>query len=246
VGRRFGDRLDGALGEPGALERCFPESPDLDWYRAERFRWSGAVVCNIMDRYYPEWKEQVTLDCVDQFGVMLNEVRRDLPPAKSVLARFGYEELVSSMTTTIEQSKTDAERLFESISRSSGPTLSFGTHLLASGEVRFDPSRVERVDAHREVHTGVFKIEYSGGTHFHSLGIPVAVVLGESEFDIRTLLVAAPEEYVIVLDGEERELTEGVHEFTRSMSLTAEGLSVEAMAGTVMSGERGLSFILHR
>jgi hypothetical protein len=105
---------------------------------------------------------------------------------------------------------------------------------------------VEKVDAHREVHTGIFKIEYSGGTHFHSLGVPTAVVLGENEFDIRTLLVSAPEEYTVVLDGEEVELTEGVHEFRRSMSLTAEGLSVEASSGTVMAGQRGLSFILHR
>jgi hypothetical protein len=246
VGRRFGDRLDGSLGRPGALERCFPESPDLNWYRAERFRWSGAVICNVLDRFRPGWKESATLDCLDPFGVLLNEVKRDLPRAKAVLARFGYEELVASMTTTIEQSKSDAERLFESISRSNGPTLSFATHLLASGEVRFDPTRVEKVDAHREVHTGIFKIEYSGGTHFHSLGVPTAVVLGENEFDIRTLLVSAPEEYTVVLDGEEVELTEGVHEFRRSMSLTAEGLSVEASSGTVMAGQRGLSFILHR
>jgi hypothetical protein len=234
------------MGEPGALERCFPESPDLNWYRGERFQWSGAVICNVMDRFHPDWKRDATLDCLDPFGVMLNRVRRNLPPAKAILARFGYEELVASMTTTIEQSKSDAERLFESISRGNGPILSFGTHLLASGEVRFDPTRVEKVDAHREVHTGIFKIEYSGGTHFHSLGVPTAVVLGEGEFDIRTLLVAAPEEYTVVLDGEEVELVEGVHEFTRSMSLSADGLSVEAMAGTVMAGERGLSFILHR
>jgi len=243
---RFGSRLKDALGQPGALERCFPESPGLDWYRGERFMWTGAVLCGVMDRFHPEWKTEAARDCLGPFEVLLARVRRDLPPARGVLDRFGYEELVSSMTTTIEESKTDAERLFESIVRSDGQTLSISTRLLSSGEISFDPSRVERADDHREVHTGIFKIEYSGGTYFYSMGVPVAVVLGDDRFDLRTVILTAPEEFTIVLDGEELELEDGVYEFTRSLSLTAEGISVEAAAGAVMVGTSGVSLILHR
>jgi len=243
---RFGSRLEDALGQPGALERCFPDSPGLDWYREERFTWTGAVLCGVMDRFYPEWKEEAARGCLDPFEVLLARVRGSLPPARSVLDRFGYEELVSSMTTTIEQSKSDAERLFESIARSEEQTMSVSTRLLSSGEISFDPSRVERVDDHREVHTGILKIEYSGGTHFHSLGIPVAVVLGDDRFDLRTVILKAPEDLTIVLDGEELDITEGVYEFSRSLSLTAEGISLEATAGAVMVGTSGYSIILHR
>ncbi len=246
LGGRFGPRLKDALGEAGALERCLPESTDLDWYRGERFRWAGAVLCSVMDRFDPDWKEEASRDCVDPFEVMYRRVKGETPLARTVLARFGYQQLVASMTTTIERSKSDAERLFESIARSESPTLSIGTHLLSSGEVSFDPSRIEKVDAHREVHTGILKIEYSGGTHLYVLGVPAAVVLGDDEFDLRKVMIAAPEEYTVVLDGEELEIKEGVYEFTRSLSVTAEGISLEATYGTVMVGARGISFILHR
>ncbi len=243
---RFGRRLSDALGEPGALARCFPESPGPAWYRGERFRWTGAVLCGVMDRFDPDWKAEVMRECADPFEIMLQQVRGDMPPARDVLDRFGYDELVAGMTTTIEESKSDAERLFEGIVRGDRPTMSISTHLLASGEVSFDPSRIQKVDAHREVHTGALKIEYSGGTHFYAMGIPAAVVLGDDEFDFRTVVVAVPEEYSIVLDGEPFELVNGVHEFTRSLSVTAEGLSLEAAAGSVMVGASGVSFILFR
>ncbi|MCK4408572.1 MAG: hypothetical protein KAW67_00715, partial [Candidatus Eisenbacteria sp.] len=209
-------------------------------------RWTGAVLCSVMDRFCPGWKKEVSLECIDPFEVVYRRVKREAPRAKTVLARFGYEQLVASMTTTIEESKSDAERLFESIARSESPTLSISTHLLVSGEISFDPSRIEKVDAHREVHTGRLKIEYSGGTHFYVIGVPIAVVLGDDEFDLRKVMLTAPEEYTVILDGEELEIKEGVYEFTRSLSVTAEGISLEAMSGTVMVGTRGISFILYR
>ena len=102
------------------------------------------------------------------------------------------------------------------------------------------------MDAHREVHTGILKIEYSGGTYLHLLGIPAAVVLGNDEFDLRKVMLVMPEEYTVILDGEELETEEGIYEFTRSLSVAAEGISLEALSGTVMIGARGISFILHR
>ena len=246
LGGRFSSRLKHALGEAGALGRCFRTSPGLDWYRGERFRWAGALLCSVMDRFDPGWKRDVTLGCVDPFEVMCRRVRGATPPARTVLARFGYEQLVASMTTTIEQSRSDAERLFEDIARNENGTFSVATHLLSGGEISFVPSRIKKVDAHREVHTDILKIEYPGGTHLHVTGAIAAVVLGDDEFDIRKVMLAVPEEYTVVLDGEELEIKEGVYEFTRSLSVIMKDVSLEAVSGTVMVGVRGITFILNR
>ena len=246
LGGRFGTRLKNALGEAGVLGRCFRDSHDLDWYRGERFRWAGALLCSVMDRFDPGWKKEATLECVDPFEVMCRRVRGATPPASTVLTRFGYEQLVASMTTTIEQSRSDAERLFESIAQSETATFSIGTHLLSGGEISFVPSRIKKVDAHREVHTDILKIEYPGGTHVHVTGTLAAVVLGDDEFDLRKVMVIEPEEYTVMLDGEELEIREGVYEFTRSLSVVADGISLEAMSGTVLVGARGISFVLRQ
>ena len=246
LGGRFGPRLEDALGEAGALEQCFPESPGLDWYRGERFRWTGAVLCSVMDRFDPDWKKGVSLGCVDPFELMCKRVKGRTPSAKAVLARFGYEQLVASMTTTIEQSRSEAERLFESIARSESGTFSIATHLLSEGEISFVPSRIKKVDAHREVHTDILKIEYPGGTHLHVAGALAAVVLGDDEFDIRKVMLAVPEEYTVMLDGEKLEIQEGVYEFSRSLSVITEDVSIEAASGTVMVGVRGITFVLSR
>jgi hypothetical protein len=246
LGGRYGRRLEESLGEAGALSRCFPESPGLDWYRGERFRWTGAVLCQVMDRYLPSWKNAARSECVGPFEILSRRVRPTLPPAGAILDRFGYEQLVAGMTTSIEESKSDAEKQFESVVRAGGQTFSVATHLLASGEVRFDPTQVHDVDAHRSVNTGLLSIEYSGGTHVYITGIPVAVVLGDDEYDFRSLIIRAPEEYSIVLDGAEFEMKPGVYEFANSLVVKAPGFSLEAMSGTVMVGERGVSFILYR
>ena len=246
LGGRFSSRLKYALGEAGALGRCFRSSPGLDWYRGERFRWAGALLCSVMDRFDPGWKRDATLECVDPFEVMCRQVRGATPPPRTVLDRFGYEQLVASMTTTIEQSRSEAERLFESIARSESGTFSIATHLLSEGEISFVPSRIKKVDAHREVHTDILKIEYPGGTHLHVAGALAAVVLGDDEFDIRKVMLAVPEEYTVMLDGEKLEIQEGVYEFSRSLSVITEDVSIEAASGTVMVGVRGITFVLSR
>ena len=246
LGGRFGSRLKYALGEAGALGRCFRASPGLDWYRGERFLWTGALLCSVMDRFDPGWKKAATLECVDTSEIMCGRVKGATPPARTVLARFGYEQLVDSMTTTIEQSRSEAERLFESIARSESGTFSVATHMLSNGEISFVPSHIKKVDAHREVHTDILKIEYPEGTHLHVTGTLAAVVLGDDEFDIRKVMLAVPEEYTVVLDGEELEIKEGVYEFTRSLLVTTEDVSLEAMSGTVMVGVRGITFVLRR
>ena len=252
--REAGDYLDrktrsvlaDALGEPGALERCLAGERDLAWYRDGRFRWSGAAVCFLMDRFDPEWREQAAEECVDPFELLWRAVRRRTPRAPAVLARFDYDRRVADVTSAIEASKSEEEKLFERITRSGHPVFAIDTHLLASGEVRYDPSQVAEVDANRRIQKRLLKLEYSGGTHVHLIGMPVAIISGDDEFDYRKVIVDAPEEYTLWLDGEQMEAAHGVHQFERSLVVEAEGLSIEAHSGTVFIGANGISFVLQR
>jgi hypothetical protein len=243
---RIGERLEGSLGEPGELLRSAPASPDLGWYRHDRFRWTGALTCLLLDRLYPEWKDVVWSECIDPYEVLWRRLQDGVPLARQILARVGYDELVASRSSAIEGMKSDAERHYEQIAGQSGKVLTISTHLLASGEVSFESASIEKVDAHREVHNRILKIEYSWGTRFECIGSPVAVVLGEDEFDFRRLILRLPEEYSIVLDGEPLVPEAGVYQFMESLVFKSPGISIEAHAGTVMVGENGVSLILHR
>lgn len=239
-------RLEDSVGEPYGLESGLEQYPGPTWYRVGRFRWTGALLCKVMDRLDPGWKETSSRDCTDPFELILRITKGKTSPPRMVLARYGYEELVAARAAEIERSKTGSLRMFERITESTTPLFTIDTHLLASGEVRFDPSGIERVDAHREVHTRLFQIEYSGGTYIHVIGHPVAVTLGDDEFDFRRLAIIAPDTFSVVLDGEELPVEDGIYQFTRLLSVTGEGFSMEAQAGTVMIGAKGISFILHR
>jgi hypothetical protein len=112
--------------------------------------------------------------------------------------------------------------------------------------VSHDPENTVQVDEHRTVHKRVIRIEYSGGTHVHVVGRPVAAVVGGGEFDIEQLIMAAPEEYSVTVRGEPLALTKGVHQITGHLSVEGGGVSIEADAGIVMVGENKVTFMLHR
>lgn len=238
--------LDDCLGDPGALERCLGGAGSVEWYRSDRFRWTGALVCCLMDRLVPDWKTQAAAECVDPFELMWRRVRGATPRALHVLARFNYDERVAGRSSDLEDMRTDAELLFDDIMQGSEKLFVICTEQLASAEVRYDPTQVARVDANRRVQQRLFKLECATGTHVHIVGEPVAIVTGDDDFDLRRLVMRAPDEYEIVLDGERFEPVEGVFQFGHSLSVVAEGLEIQAAVGTVMVGHSGLSFILHR
>jgi hypothetical protein len=240
------DILGDCTGEPGGLERCLRRAGCLEWYRVDRFRWSGALVSCLMDRLDPGWEAQAASECVDPFELMWREVRGSTPRAPLVLARFDYEERIARKSVEFEDSRGEAERLFETIVQGPAPSFAISIEQLASAEVRYDPTQVARVDANRRVQRRLFKLECANGTHVHIIGRPVAIVTGDDEFDLRRLVVQAPESYRIELDGELFEATEGVHQFQTSLSVVADGFEIEASVGTVMVGASGISFMLHR
>ncbi|MBN2564132.1 MAG: hypothetical protein JXB46_00315 [Candidatus Eisenbacteria bacterium] len=246
VRTRAAELLGDSTGTSG--EPCLPgiESLGLEWYRHDRFGWTGALICQLLDRLCPEWKDDVWSGCVDPYEILWRRVEGTTPMARVILARHGYDDLVSGRSSSLEEMKSGAERHFDEIAGGDGQVLAVSTHLLVSGQVTFESASIERVDVHRQVHNRILKIEYSWGTRFECVGAPVAVVLGDDEFDFRRLVLRLPEEYSISLDGEDLVPESGVYQFMESLVLTAPGLNIEAHSGTVMVGENGVSLILHR
>jgi hypothetical protein len=242
-----GERLRDELGTAGGLEHCFPDKANLDWYRSERFMWSGACICMILDRYHPEWREEVAERCVDPFEVLFDLTKRKTVRTKGLLERYGLEERLVDRAEFIDATKSAPEKLFESVASSEKPLLIFNVRMLASASVSYDPENVETVDAHRTVHKRVLKIEYSAGTRIELIGRPVAAVVGEDEFDFSQLLLEAPEGGITVtVQGEPLELTGGIHQIDRPFEVEGAGVRVVAQSGAIMVGDGKTTIVLHR
>lgn len=238
--------LSVGLDGPRCFETCAESEGTLDWYSKVRFACTGAAVCMLLDRLEPGWKDRVEERCIEPYEILWLSVRTKIPRASEVLVRYDVEALTVEKRGFIDSTKSGPEKLFEGITEGEHPVLTVDTHLLASSQVSYDPENIEEVDEHRVVHKRVIRIDFSGGTRVHVVGRPVAAVLGAGEFDIERLIMAAPEEYSVMIGGEPLALDRGVHQITGHLSVEGPGLSIEAEAGVVMVGEGRVTFMLHR
>ena len=243
---RDADPLAEALGVPKNVETCLRPLDDLDWYRSDRFRWSGAAICALLDRLGSGWKKETAESCREPYDILWQLSLTEMPSALDVLAERGYYLRVQDRDAFVDGTKSDAERLFESIVGWAGESIAIDTRLLASSSVSYDPENIEKVDDHRLVHKRVLKIEYSGGTRVHVIGTPVAAFVGADEFDISRLVMEAPEAYEVLVGGERLALTPGVHHADEPLSVSGPGLIIEARSGVVLVGEKRVTFVLHR
>jgi len=240
-----GELLDGALGAAYDGRACLLGHGGLEWYRTGRYRPSGMVLCGVLDRLMPGWREEVG-ECVDPYDALYERVLTRLPKALGIVTARELHHRIAEREEYIESLKTGPERLYESIVDCDGPKLVVNTSLLQSTSVSYDPENMEEVDEHRMVHKRVLKIEFSGGTRVHVLGVQSAVTMGDGEFDIQQLTVQAPERYAVTIGGRRADLSPGVHEFDEPLSLAGEGLLIEARTGVIMVGEDKMTFVLHR
>lgn len=240
------EMLSAGLDGPGCFEACARSEGTLEWYSNDRFACTGAAICMLLDRQAPDWKREVDEDCVEPYEILREMFRTKIPKASEVLERYDVDTRIAEKRAFIEGTKSEPQKLFEEITEGDHPLLTVDTHLLASSQMSYDPENIVEVDEHRAVHTRVIRIEYSGGTHVHVIGRPVAAVVGEGEFDVKQLIMAAPEELRVTVDGEPLELSRGVHQFDGRLSVEGGGVSIAASAGIVMAGEAGLTLMLHR
>ncbi len=238
--------LESAIGAPWVIEECHPEVRSIDWYRSERFLWSGAAICVLMDRYHPGWKQEVAEQCTDPFAVLFELTKRRTPRAADLLERHDFKERLREREVFVDESKSPAERLYEEITRSGEPLLVIKLHLLSSVSVSYDRDNIEKVDQHRTVHKRVVKIQYSGGTSVEIMGLPSAAVTGVDEFDFQQLTLEVPEGLMLTVMGEEEELDAGVHHVERSFTLEGLGLRIVGTSAVIVVGVHGLSVVVHR
>jgi hypothetical protein len=238
--------LENAIGEPWRIEECHPDVRSIDWYRSERFLWSGAAVCVLMDRYHPGWKAEVARGCTDPFEVLFELTKLNTPRAAVLLERHGFEERLREREAFVVESKSPAERLYEDITGSDEPLLVVKVHLLSSVSVSYDRDSIEKVDEYRAVHKRVLKIQYSGGTAVEVMGLPSAAVTGVDEFDFRQLTLKVPEALKLTVLGEEEPLDAGVHHVDRSFTLEGLGLRIVGTSAVIIVGDNGLSIVIHR
>lgn len=243
---KVAERLGDAFGTPAFPARSLTTSGGLDWYRRERFAASGAAVCALLDRFHPGWKAEASKQCIEPYALLWELTRREIPKAAAVLARFEVDRRVAEKKDFVESNKSPAERLFDSIAKREGPLLTISTRALTGASVNYDPTHIEKVDAHREVHTRMIKIEYTDGTRVEIEDRPIAVILGDDEFDIDQLVIEAPSECSITVGGEPLEPSQGTHQLTRPVSVTAPGLLIEAQSAILMVGDDRMTFVLRR
>lgn len=241
-----GVRGSGGRRSTRALEDRLVSRSDRVWYEEERFECTGAAVCALLDRVVPGWKSEFEARCVDPYTLLWEHTRGAVGGAGDVLERYEAEGRIAEKQEIVDESKSDAEKLFERIMDETSPQFRFRVNLLASASVSFDPENIERVDDYREVHKRILKIEYSGGTHVHIAGRPIAAVLGEGEHNFQELVCEAPKEYAVTLNGKPYALDEGIHPVEGEFSVEAVGLSLYARSAVVMVGHAGTTFILHR
>ncbi len=244
--RKDAESLAGCFGTPKNVEACLRPVDDLDWYRTERYRWSGAAICALLDRLHPGWREEASEHCREPYEILWRLTRTELPSALDVLRGYDYGARIEERSAFLDGTKTDAERLFERVVAGEGQTITVDTRLLASSSVSYDPENIERVDKHRLVHKRVIKIEYSGGTRVHVMGRLVAAFVGDDEFDIARLVMEAPERYDVTVGGRPLVMTPGVHHADEPLSVSGPGLLIEARSGVIMVGENKVTFVLHR
>jgi hypothetical protein len=244
--RKDADFLAGCFGTPTPPGVCSGPVDDLNWYRTERYRRSGAALCVLLDRVLPGWREEASGACREPYEILWQLTRTELPSALEVLRAHDYAARVEERAVFVDGMKTDAERFFERVVTGGGQMIAVDTRLLASSSVSYDPENIERVDEHRLVHKRIIKIEYSGGTRVHVTGRPVAVFVGDDEFDIARLVMKAPGQYRVTVGGEPLEMTPGVHHADEPLSVSGPGLLIEARSGVIMVGENKVTFVLHR
>lgn len=234
------------IGDCGHPLEELADDHSLSWYRNDRFGRCGAAICLILDRLRPGWKSEAAGRCVAPDVLLFEFADGRRLSAPELLATHGFDALVVRKNELVEASKSDAEKLFERVTRREGVKLTINTHHLSGGSIRYDPENTTCVDEHRAVHERLLHVEYSGGTCVHIVGMPVAVVLGEGEFDFRQLILSAPEDLVVTADGAALSLERGVYNADRELKVVGSGLSIEAARATVVVGEDRISFVLQR
>ncbi len=234
------------LGTSECSADLFGGARDVDWYKGKRFMCSGAAICLLLDRIEPDWKTEVSERCIDPYAVLWNHFSGGSPNVRGLLRRHEFASREEAAVVFIDQTKSAPEKLFEQITLRGKSLFIINTERLVSTTVSYDRANIAEVDTHRAVHKRVLKVEYSGGSHVYITGRPVAIVLGQDEFDFRQLTFECPDEYEITVGGEPFTPVYGINHLNGVLSVKAQGLDIEVQDAVIVVADGRISFLLHR
>jgi hypothetical protein len=213
---------------------------------------TGMALALVLDRLGLDWK--VPALTTDKY---LDEILAEAIPlapnaAVSALAsvkkEFRFEEtlrLVQEKTSRLAQERKLAGETFL---RQEGIQV---TLRFPEGPVElraFDPMNIQRIDSTRAIHKRMLRVA-SGESWFSASNVPVMVSLGEGPFDIRGVtFFLAREGLEIDADFAPVELSPGPHEFRSSLKIGADGIALQATAGsfTVSDDGKRVDIVLKR
>jgi hypothetical protein len=237
------ERLGEGLGD---RPWCADPGTDLDWYRERRFRYCGAAICRMLDATVPGWKERVANDCEDPYSILEERFRLEAPRPSHVTPRYDFETRLAERAAFVEDVMTSGEKRFMELTRGDSLRFCINTHLLAHVSVSFERDSMTEVDRHRQVHERILRLEFSGKTRLDLVGRPAAVIVENDAFDVRQVILPAPEEYTVTAGGRVIDLTNGIHEIDEPHRVEARGFLLEAERTVVFVSDERITFVIHR
>jgi hypothetical protein len=198
---------------------------------------TGMALALVLDRLGLDWKPAALTS--DKY---LDEILADAVPlaptaAATVLASmkkdYRYEEMLRLVQEKTSRLAQDRKAAADAFLRQQGIQV---TLRFPDGPVElraFDPMNIQRIDASRAIHRRMLRLA-SGESWFSASNLPIMVSLGEGPFDIRGVTFFLSREGIEAeSDFTPLDLTPGSHEFRSSFKLSADGVSLQAIAGSV-------------
>jgi len=225
---------------------CSDPGLDLSWYRLRRFELCGESICMLLDATVPDWKQRVLEDCVDPYSLLEERFRLEAPRPSRITPRFDYETRLEERALFAEDALTPAERRFRELTRGDSLRFCINTHLLANVSVSFERATMTEIDRHRQVHERILRLEFSGTTRLELVGRPCGVVVENDAYDVRQVILPAPEMYTLSAGGRRVALTNGIHEIDEPHRVEARGFLLEAERSVVFVSDERITFVIHR
>jgi hypothetical protein len=198
---------------------------------------TGMALGLILDRLGVDWKSSVLTSekYLDEFLADAVPLSADAAPASLAAAKkeYRYEEVLRTVEGKLSRLSLDRKAAVDTFLRQKG--IEVAVRFPDSPvEVRaFDPMNMQRIDASRTLHRRMLQLAI-GETSFSAMDTPILATLGNGPLDVRGVTVFAPEQdFEMDLDFNPLERVPGTREFRTSFRLTADGVNLQALSGTV-------------
>jgi hypothetical protein len=198
---------------------------------------TGMAQALLLDRLGVDWKTAALTS--DKY---LDEILAEAVPLSAAAAttslatvkkEYRYEELLRLVQERVGRLSQERKAAADAFLRQPGTQIVIRFPDSPVELRAFDPMNIQPVDRSRAIHRRMLRVSF-GESFFSASSTPVLVDLGEGPFDIRGATFFTPkDELQIEADFTPVPLEAGMREFRNSFKLSADGVSLQAIAGTV-------------